>query len=319
MKTRSTSLAFLTAVVLLLMSATARTAENTDLASQLSDAIQKASGETHELKYRFTENETIRYKVEHLVTVETTIEENRQRARSRSVSTKQWDIQEISDSGNAKLVHQVADADMWQQIIMFVTEDGKQVSKEREVRYNSSSDADPPLQYEKFAATVGKPLAEVVVDAHGQLIQREDKYKGTSWGGQLVVPLPPKPVAVGHKWHKPQEIVIRLKDGRVKRIKTRQQYELISVKDGIAKIGFETQLITPGIRDQPKILVQIVQRLTSGNIEFDIDAGRIVRQHLKLNETVIGFNGAKSIMNYTGRFNEELITDADEIGKTAAK
>ena len=295
-------------------------AEEADLAAELNAAAQKTAGVKHTLQYRFAADETLRYKVEHLVTVETTIEENRQRARSRSVSTKQWDIHEVNEAGDATLVHQVADADMWQQIIMFVTDkDGKQVAQEREVRYNSKSEEDPPLQYEKFAATVGVPLAEVVVDPKGQLLEREDKLTGSTWGGQLVVPLPLEPVAVGYKWYKPQEIVIKMPDSRFKRIQLRQQYELSSVKDGVATIGFQTQILTPGIRSQPKIMVQIVQRLTSGTIEFDIDAGRIVRQHLKLDETIIGFNGAKSIMNYAGRFNEELIVPEAEIAKTAAK
>ncbi len=294
-------------------------ADEANLAENLNAALQKAAGTMYSLAYQFADDETLKYKVEHLVTVETTIEENRQRARSRSVSTKQWDIKDVTDNGNARLIHQVADANMWQQVIMYVTEDGKQVSKEREVRYDSKSEQAPPIQYEKFAATVGKPLSEVVIDKHGQTIEREDKLKGSSWGGQLVVPMPPNPVAVGHKWHKPQEIVVRMEDGRVKRINTRQQYELLKVEGGIAHIAFDTQILTPGIRSQPKVMVQIVQRLTGGHIEFDIDAGRVVRQHLKLDETIIGFNGAKSIMNYTGRFNEELIVPDAEIAKTAAK
>jgi len=292
--------------------------ENEDLSAQLNAAVQKTSGTTYELKYKFTADQRVEYKVEHLVTVETTIEDNRQRARSRSVSTKQWDFEDVSEQGLATFVHQVADAQMWQQIIRYVTEDGKQVAKEKEVRWDSRSEGKPPLHYEKVASAVGVPLAKVVIDQSGKLIRRSDKISGSSWGGQLVVPLPPEPVAVGGKWYKPKDIIVKLKDGRVKRIKTRQQYELKSVEDDVAIIDFNTQILTPGIREQPKVMVQIVQRLTAGTIEFDIDAGRVRRQRLHLDETIIGFNGAKSIMNYSGRFNEELI-ETEEIAKTAAR
>lgn len=293
-------------------------AEDGDLSAQLNAAAQRASGTKYALAYKFADDETVRYKVEHLVTVETTIDDNRQRARSRSVSTKQWDFSHVTDEGVATFVHQVADADMWQQVSMYVNEDGKQVAKERELHYDSRSDEKPPLIYQKVAASVGAPLAEVSIDAHGALVARKDKLAGGSWGGQLVVPLPPQPVPVGGKWYKPQQITAKLRDGRVKTINTRQRYELKAVKDGIAMIDFKTQILTPGIRNQPKIMVQIVQRLTAGTIEFDINQGRVLRQHLQLDETIIGFNGAKSMMNYTGRFNEELIAD-DAIGKTAAK
>ncbi len=295
-------------------------AEEIDFAAQLNAAAQKTAGTTFELKYKFHPNERVQYKVEHLVTVETTIEDNRQRARSRSVSTKQWDFDDVKADGLATFEHQVAYADMWQQTLIYVTdEEGRQASKEREIRYNSHCDPVAPLHYQKVAESIAVPLAKVVIDSSGKLVKREDEINGGTWGGQLVVPLPPQAVGIGHTWHKPQEIVVRMKDGRVKRIKTRQQYKLQSVDEGIATIAFDTQILSPGIRDQPKVMVQIVQKLTEGTIEFDIAAGRVIRQQLKLDETVIGFNGAKSIMNYSGRFNEELIVAEDEIAQAAAK
>lgn len=290
------------AVVLSLITAGyvfAEDAGTPDLASQLNAAASKAVGERFTLAYKFQHGETLRYRVEHVVKVDTTIEGVRERATSSSVSTKVWKIASVKANGSATFVHEVADVDMRQK-----------VDNRAEVRYNSRTDAAPPLQYEKVADAVGVPLAEVTIDKFGAVVARVDKQASSSWGGQLIAPLPPEAVTIGAKWHKPGEIVVRLPDGRVKRVKHRQQYELAEVKDGIATITVATQILTPGVKDDPKVMSQIVQKLLNGQIQFDIAAGRILSQTLDLDETVIGFNGPKSIMSYAGRFTEELLPES---------
>jgi hypothetical protein len=279
-------------------------AKKPDLAAQLNAAASKAAGEKFTLAYKFHHGETIRYRVEHVVKLDTTIEGVRERATSSSVSTKVWKISSVKADGSATFVHEVADVDMRQK-----------VDNRNEVRYNSRTDETPPLQYERVADSVGVPLAEVTIDKFGAVVARVDKHSSSTWGGQLIAPLPPEAIAIGTKWHKPGEIVVRLPDGRIKRIKHRQEYQLTAVNDGIASINVATQLLTPGVKDDPKVMSQIVQKLLNGTIQFDIAAGRILSQQLSLDETVIGFNGAKSIMTYAGRFTEELLPEAKVASK----
>lgn len=278
--------------------------DSQSLTEQLEAAAAKAEGQKYRLRYKFTKGEEIRCRVTHRVTVDTTIESVRQRAHTRSISTKVWKVGRIDAAGNITFVHMISDADMWQKV------EGRE-----EVRYNSQTDQSPPRVYEAVADSIGVPLAEVTIDPFGQVTKRVDKTKGHGWGGQLMVPLPPEAVAIGERWYKPQEIVVRHKDGRVRTLKTRQQYQLKSVAGDIAEIQVDTQVLTP-LRD-PKLKVQIVQRLTHGNIKFDISQGRIVSQKLHFDETVIGFNGPKSIMNYVGRLSEQLLGAGPQQAQTA--
>jgi hypothetical protein len=101
------------------------------------------------------------------------------------------------------------------------------------------------------------------------------------------------------------EVNVTLDAGTTKAIQTRQRYELEKVDFGVATIAVETQVLTPV--DDPKIRVQLIQRLTKGHLRFDIAAGRIVSQRTDLDETVLGFSGADSSMHYVARFDEQLL------------
>ena len=86
------------------------------------------------------------------------------------------------------------------------------------------------------------------------------------------------------------------------------------MKNGVATIGVETQILTPA--DDPKIRVQLMQKTSRGKIRFDVDAGRMIGQQLDLDERVLAFSGADSSMHYLTRFTEGP-APAEE--KTAAK
>ncbi len=73
----------------------------------------------------------------------------------------------------------------------------------------------------------------------------------------------------------------------------------------MATISVDTEVLTP-VND-PKIQAQLVQQLTSGEIKFDVDAGRPLARRIDWDETVVGFNGADSMMKYLARFTEELL------------
>ena len=106
---------------------------------------------------------------------------------------------------------------------------------------------------------------------------------------QMTLPLPEQPVAIGESWSSPIEIDVTLKDGSQKKVQTRQKFTLESVTDGIAHIAMDSQVLTP-ISD-PSIEAQLVQRMSSGWVKFDIEAGRVLSQQLELDKHIVGFNG----------------------------
>ncbi|HRX82068.1 MAG TPA: hypothetical protein P5307_23530, partial [Pirellulaceae bacterium] len=242
-------------------------------------------------------------KVVHLGTTETKIQGNTQTSKSRSVSTKAWQVSDVDAEGNFTFSHSVTNVNMWQQL-----------SDRPEVRYNSETDTEIPPEYQQVAKTVGVPLATVTISPKGDIVGREGSEANEKFGvGGIIMLLPEKPVKAGSRWYEPSELHTRLPDGRVKKIKIRKNYELEKIQTGVATIAVKTEVLTP-VND-PRIESQLVQQLTDGTIKFDVDAGRVISKEMNWDKTVVGFNGADSMMKYLARFTEELLP----VERTASK
>jgi hypothetical protein len=279
---------------------------NSDVAADLDKAKQQLAP-AYSLAYKFAAGDEIRTKVVHLVTVETKIKGSEQTASTRSVSTKLWRIKRIEGSGNIVFEHSVEHVNMWE----------KSTGRD-EVRYDSATDKTPPQNYERVAASIGKVLSVVTMDPHGRVVVRDDKQQQFNPGiGDLTIPFPAQPVKVGATWSIPEEVRVRLDDGTVKKIATRQQYKLEKVETGVATISIATQVLTP-VNDA-KVQSQLVQRLQRGTIKFDLDHGRLIHKQMDLDESVFAFNGPDSHMQYLARFTEEPITAEATAAKPGAE
>ena len=267
----------------------------TDVTAAL-DRVAGKLAPAYPLTYKFAAGDEIRTKVVHLVTVETTIKGVNQTASTRSVSTKFWKIVRVEPTGNIVFEHSVEDVNMWQN-----------VTGREETRYNSTTDKSPPPGHEHIAASLGKVLSVVTMDKNGRIVSRDDKQQQFNPGiGDLTIPFPAEPVKIGGSWSIPNEVRVTLEDGTVKKVATRQKYQLDKVESGVATISVETQVLTP-VND-PKVQSQLVQRLQKGTIKFDVEAGRLIHKQMDLDESVFGFNGPESHMQYLARFTEEPVT-----------
>ncbi|HTM55109.1 MAG TPA: DUF6263 family protein [Pirellulales bacterium] len=248
----------------------------------------------YDLKYKFSPGEIVRTEVIHRATVQSTIDGSTQRAETQSKSIKLWQIKGVDEDGAITFVHRVESIEMWQRM------QGRE-----EIRYNSLTDAEPPAGYEDVAKAVGVPLTIATMDCRGKILRRQEKrVQPVSVSTQMTMPLPEKPIAIGESWSSPVEIEV-LKDNLPKKIQTRQKFTLEKVSADLATITVDYQVLTP-VND-PAIEAQLIQRMSSGTVRFDIAAGRVAGQQLDLDRHVIGFSGAASSMHYVTRFTEELL------------
>lgn len=267
-----------------------------DLQAQLEAATRKITSREYLLKYKFRAGETIRWQVLHNASTETRIQGNTQTSQARSKSIKLWKITDVDAKGQITFIHMIESVDMWQKL-----------SDQPELSYNSRTDRKPPLLYEDVADTVGKPIARITITPYGEIVKRDNKLRNPNFGvGEITLRFPEKPVKIGSQWYAPNKINVRLKDKRVLPVKVRHKHTLRDVKNNIATIRVETEVLTPGV-NRPSIRSQLIQQMTEGVIFFDIEKGRVLRKILDWNENVVGFSGPDSSMRYIAQFKEELI------------
>src|SRR6185295_3882626 len=148
-----------------------------------------------------------------------------------------------------------------------------------------------PELYKDVAKQIGVPLTVVTMDRTGRVTKREEKLQQPNVNSMpITIVLPGEPVACGAVWTSPMELDVRQKDRSISKVKGRYRYHFEKVNDGVAVIQVEAQVLSP-IHD-PAIEAQLIQRMPSGTVRFDIDEGRVISQQMDLDKRVIGFSGA---------------------------
>ena len=275
-------------------------------------AAEQEKKPLYTLQYKFQPGETLRYEVADLATSETTVAGATQRAEMVTKSVKVWQVTESTPDGSVTFVHSVESVKMRTKLL------GR-----AEVGWDSASGEKPPAGYEDAAKSVGVPLVAVTIDASGKILKRENVKRDNQLGekiannkaNQMVVPLPPEPVAVGAEWNVPGEVDVMLEGGIPQKVKTRQHFELKSVKGNLAEIAVQSQVLSP--INSPKLQAQLIQQTAKGTIQFDLAAGRVVSQQLDHDEQVLGFAGPDSTMKYLAQFKEKLVPAGEKTAKKA--
>lgn len=262
---------------------------------ELTSNPSKAEGETYLFRYNFTPGLSIRSEVVHLAKMDNKIDSSEQNSNSRTVSQKTWDVTKV-ENGEMTFEYRIVEIDMSQR-----------VGSETEVRYSSKSNEAPPRQFQTAAESVGKVISTVTIDQQGMIIARSDETNPPNLGmGDITLPVPSEPIGIGSTWEIPRELRIRRDDGSLKTVRFRELFRLDKVSAGVASITVRSEMLTP-ITD-PKEEAQVLQQLSNGNIKFDLDAGRMISKELAWDKAVVGFSGSGSVMDYSARLDENVVT-----------
>ncbi len=263
-----------------------------------SQAEPVAKGEGHLLRYKMQEGDQLHYEVTHAAKTKTRIRGEEDISQVHTTSQRHWNVVQ-AETNEFKFEH-ILDA------VAMTQQQGNQ----GELRWDSQVDTETPKVFGRIAEQIGQPLSTITASKTGEELKREaDTGTKTSLGmGSLTLMFPETPIQVGESWSTPHEVKTRTDNGVVKLIKIRQLYTLEKVQTGVAFLRVRSQPLTP--INEESVRAQVVQQLSNGTIRFDIDNGRMLSKQLDWDETVIGFQGANSLMEYRARFTERLVSNA---------
>ncbi|MGC6441856.1 MAG: hypothetical protein ACON4H_04270 [Rubripirellula sp.] len=250
------------------------------------------------LRYKVQPGEQLHYEVTHAAKTKTRIQGEEEISQVHTTTQRHWNVIE-SEKNTFKFEH-ILDA------VAMTQQQGQQ----SELRWDSQKDPEPPKVFGRIAEQIGHPLSTITASEAGKELEREaDSGTKTSLGmGSLTLSFPEEPVKIGESWSTPHEVRARTDNGSVKIIKIRQLYTLEKVQTGVAFLRVRSQPLTP--INEESVRAQVVQQLSNGIIRFDIDNGHMLSKQLDWDETVIGFQGANSLMEYRARFTERLVDNS---------
>lgn len=275
---------------------------------ELTETPSPLGGEEYLFRYKLEPGLIISSEVTHLAKTITKIDAAEQNSDSRTVSQKIWEVTKVAE-GETTFEYKILEIDMSQRI-----------GAESEIRYSSKSGQAPEVQFKAAADSVGRVISTVTIDEQGMIIARSDETNPPNLGmGDITLPVPKKPIAVGATWEIPREIRIRREDGTVKTVRFRELFKLEKVSAGVATIAVRSEMLTA--ISEPKEEAQVLQQLSNGTIKFDLDAGRMISKELGWDKVVVGFSGAGSVMDYSARLEEQVLKAEvkGRVGKATAQ
>jgi len=253
---------------------------------------------TYRLRYRFTAGDELASRVAHRALTETTMNGITQSVETMTDSTKTWKVVGVDASGTATLEQSVDDVTMT-----------SRTSDRGEVRWSSGGTAEPPPGYEGVRQSLGVPLVRLVVATDGRVLERRElrPCPAAASGDLVVIPLPDEPVAVGHEWTIPDEVVVEVPGGPRKAVRTRLRYRLDQVRDGLATITVDTTVLTP--IDDPRLEARLLERIWNGEVRFDVETGRVASRRTAVDRRVVGFGGPQSSVCYKASLEERPLLE----------
>lgn len=260
-----------------------------------------ANAGKHLIRYKFKPGEVLRWEVDQRSSVRNRMEGTSEEAQTKTVSMKAWKVLDVMPDGEIEFLTLVERVRM-----------ENRLPNRAEMVFDSNQADEPPPGFEDAARAVGVPLSSIRMSPRGEVVKRDIKHHQPAADPheKVVMLLPEGPIAIGDSWVQATDIRVKTADGGSKKIKGQRKFTLTSVSAGIAKIETKFQILSP---TTPAIDGQVAHRLVTGEIRFDVDAGRVLSQRLNVDRRVLGFAGPTSSMHLVTRMTEELQPAAAEV------
>lgn len=261
------------------------------------------------LRYQFQDGETVRYQIDQQATLMALKGEVREKTFSRSRTEQRLKVVSVDSEGVATLRLSIDEARM-----EYAFNDVKPTV------FDSRKKTLP----KGVARAIDRPLAEIQVRPEGTVAAIEPLLSQAELAevpgklgldgeaaSTLFVKLPDEPAAIGHEWHDIAAVKVSISRELTQEVKILKQYRLERVEDGIAVIDMKSSVMTPVT--EPSMLVQLIQRTSTGTIRFDVAAGRIVDWKVDVDNTEIGWHGPDSSLRAVSTWNERLIGEPTSV------
>jgi hypothetical protein len=236
--------------------------------------------------FAFKRGQLLYYRVEQATTATDMLGDSRASLATRVEQIRCWQVRDVEGDGTALV-------QLWVQKLKV----SQRLPSGEQWEYDSTAAerASPPLR-QRLDPFVGRPVALLRVDSRGSVVGVVHAVEG--WPTHFeqdppfVVILPGRQLAMGQVWQRNYAIVLDPPLGTGQRYLAQQQYQVRSLDNGTAIIGFSTTL-AESPHDATHRLA-LLQFLPQGEAVFDLQSGLVVSARFVSSGTVEGHQGQGS-------------------------
>jgi hypothetical protein len=245
--------------------------------------------------FHWKQGQVLTYRIEHVTKATEAVGRDRFEVSSKLNLVKRWQVQGIDDKGVATLQMSV------------VAMRNEQIRPNGDVLLFDSThpDKSTPGLKEQMAKYVGKTLAVLRVDGQGKVVE---VIKGSAAQFEsdppLSLRLPQGTPVPGQSWERLYQITLEPPYGTGEKYKGTQRCTVTKIADGLALIQLATKLQMP---DNVSERVPLLQKQPHGTIVFNVNAGRVQRAEMHVDETLQGHQGENSSYHFQSVYREEFV------------
>jgi hypothetical protein len=237
------------------------------------------------------------YRAEHDIQVSEAVGTDKATSKSHLSVTKRWQVTSV-DAGGVATVQ-----------LSLLRLRNEITRPDGDVMVFDSADPKTAETKDQFARYVGPVLAELRVDPYGRVAEVKESKFGPASRFESELPfialLPSGGVKPGASWERAYQITLVPPQGTGEKYAAEQRYRCTAVTGSLATISFTTQLKSPPEAAADK--VPLLQSQPTGEVVFDLRAGRLQSATLKVDQEVKGHQGEGSIYHFQSTYNEQYV------------
>jgi hypothetical protein len=252
-------------------------------------------------RLRWQPGQVLTYRVEHTTVATDTTSEVRSETRTRLNLVRRWQVLEVDRAGVATVQLSLAAMRM-----EWTKADGETLLFD-----STQPDKSTPEMRESIGRYLNGPLAVLRVDDRGRVVQVKESRYGPASRFEVEVPfaavLPAEPLAAGLTWERPFQITLEPPQGAGEKYAAVQRYACKGVDGNLATFTLATALKSPpeAAADQ----LPLLDKLTEGEVVFDVAAGRLHRAALRVDREVKAYMGEGSSYHIQSSYLEQYAGD----------
>jgi hypothetical protein len=245
-------------------------------------------------RYHWEKGQVLSYNVRHDTTVTEVVDGSRQLFKSQLLLLKRYRVADVDDQGTATLEISVA------------------AMRSEQTRPNGETlrfdSADPskstPELRDQLGKFVGATLAIIQINGNGQVTAvKQGPAARHIAEPPFTLVLPAESLKEGVAWVRNYELTLEPPHGTGEKYPIQQRFHCVKVADGKAAISVATT-----VKSMPEAVqerVPLVPKEVTGEIVFDIAAGRVATLQLTVDRTLMGHVGAGSSYHFQSTYVEQ--------------